>query len=51
MKNQAKSKNNVSIKLYVLNIGVIYSGIDLSKEISSFDLKIIKDTFHKFYEF
>ena len=40
--------NKITIKPYAPNIGAIITGIDLSKEISNSELKIIKDAFHKF---
>ena len=40
--------NEITIKPYAPNIGAIITGIDLSKEISNSELKIIKDAFHKF---
>ena len=48
MKKQVVRNQNVSIKPYAPNIGAIITGIDLSKEISISELKIIKDAFHKF---
>ena len=40
--------NKITIKPYAPNIGATITGIDLSKEISNSELKIIKDAFHKF---
>jgi taurine dioxygenase len=48
MKKHVASNQNVIIKPYAPNIGAIITGIDLSKEISNSELKIIKDSFHKF---
>ena len=48
MKNQVETKNNASIKLYVFNIGALFTGIDLSNEIYSFDLKIINYVLYEF---
>ena len=48
MKNQSKSINNLSIKPYSPNIGAVITGIDLSKDITKTEVKIIKDAFHKF---
>ena len=47
MKNMIDSLNNkITIKPYAPNIGAIITGIDLSKEISNSEQKIIKDAFH-----
>ena len=41
-------KNKISIKNYAPNLGAVIKGIDLSKEISNSEQKIIRDAFHKY---
>ena len=47
--NQLKSiDNKIIVKPYSPNLGGVVTGIDLSKEISNSEQKIIRDAFHKY---
>ena len=41
-------KNKIAVKNYAPNLGAVIKGIDLSKEISNSEQKIIRDAFHKY---
>ena len=41
-------KNKITVKNYAPNLGAVIKGIDLSKEISNSEQKIIRDAFHKY---
>ena len=41
-------KNKITVKNYAPNLGAVIKGIDLSKEISKSEQKIIRDAFHKY---
>ena len=40
--------NKITVKNYAPNLGAVIKGIDLSKEISKSEQKIIRDAFHKY---
>ena len=40
--------NKITVKNYAPNLGAVIKGIDLSKEISNSEQKIIRDAFHKY---
>jgi taurine dioxygenase len=48
MKKICDSKNDIIVKPFAPNLGAIITGIDLSNSISDTEIRIIKDTFHKF---
>ena len=48
MKKIYDSKNDIIVKPFAPNLGAIITGIDLSNSISDTEIRIIKDTFHKF---
>ena len=46
--NKKNANKNIIVKPYAPNIGAIIKGIDLSKNISDYELNFIKDSFYKF---